>query len=53
MPYESKKDLPDAVKKLSPQEQDAWMAAFNAAYEKYGEESAFKIAWSQTKKSEK
>ena len=39
MPYESLRDLPESVKKLSKELQEAWMKAFNAAYEQYENES--------------
>jgi len=54
MPYSSKADLPDPVKKLSPHQQDIWMAAFNAAFEEYDgdEERAFATAWAAANKAQ-
>lgn len=55
MPYKTKEDLPDAVKKLSPKQQSIWKAAFNSAYHTYnGDETrAFKVAWTAAKRSKK
>jgi len=51
MPYESLRDLPESVKKLSKELQEAWMKAFNAAYEQYeDEQKAFATAWSVVRK---
>ncbi len=54
MPYSSRADLPDPVKKLSAHQQDIWMAAFNAAFEEYDgdEERAFATAWAAVKKAQ-
>lgn len=50
MPYSKDSDLPDAVKKLSPEKRKRWMAAFNAAHKQYGtDEKAFAVAWSAVK----
>lgn len=48
MPYQSSKDVPDAVKKLPAHAGTIWRKAFNAASAKPGtsEASAFRIAWS-------
>ena len=51
MPYDKLTELPPAVKKLSQEEQEAWMKAFNSAYEQYeDEEKAFAVAWSAVRK---
>lgn len=54
MPYAMRSELPDAVKKLPAHQQDAFMAAFNSAWEQHpgDEETCFKIAWAAAKKSE-
>jgi len=44
MPYERLSELPDHIKKLSKKKQRQWKAAFNAAFAKHGEASAFRIA---------
>lgn len=44
MPYDRLAELPDHVKKLSKKKQRQWKAAFNAAFAKHGEASAFRIA---------
>ena len=49
MPYASTKELPEAVKSLPEGAKKIFMAAFNSAFEEYGEEKAFKIAWSAVK----
>ena len=50
MPYESIEELPEQVKVLPEHAQKIWLAAFNQAYEQYGdEERAFKIAWAAVK----
>jgi cation transport regulator len=48
MPYGSKKELPDAVKKdLTAHGQSIWKSAFNAAFKEYkgNEKKAFGTAW--------
>lgn len=52
MPYDSKKDLPEAVKDSLPSHaQEIFKEAFNSASEEYDEEeTAFKVAWSAVKK---
>jgi cation transport regulator ChaB len=50
MPYEEKKDLPEAVKALPDHGQEIWMAAFNSALEEYkNEEKASATAWAAVK----
>lgn len=49
MPYKSTKELLPAVQSLPAHAKEIFMNAFNAAYDKYGEESAFKIAWAAVK----
>ncbi len=50
MPYSKLSDLPPAVQKLPEHAQRIWMAAFNSAYSKYGEQKAFAIAWAAVNK---
>jgi cation transport regulator len=50
MPYSSNAELPKSVKGLPPGAQTIWRKAFNASHEKYGEDSARKIAWAAVKK---
>ena len=50
VPYRSVRDLPAQTRKLSPHKKRVFRAAFNAAFSRYGEERAFKIAWAATKK---
>ena len=52
MPYDSKKELPDAVKGSLPSHaQEIFKEAFNSASKEYDEEeTAFKVAWSAVKK---
>ena len=52
MPYDSKKDLPEAVKDSLPSHaQEIFKEAFNSASKEYDEEeTAFKVAWSAVKK---
>lgn len=51
MPYKSIEELPSKVKKVLPKAaQKLFMEVFNAAFNKYGEEKAFKIAWAAVKK---
>lgn len=51
MPYNSLKNLPDAVKDNLPHHaQEIFKEAFNSASEQYDEEeTAFKVAWSAVK----
>ena len=50
MPYSSINELPSGVKDALPTAAERiFMAAFNAAYEEHGEESAMKIAWAAVK----
>lgn len=52
MPYSSKSELPDAVKKLPAKAQEAFKSAFNSALKQgKSEQQAFKIAWSAAKKA--
>mgnify|MGYP001474943553 CR=1 FL=1 len=47
MPYNKLSELPPTVQKLPKEKQEAWLKAFNAALEQYGdEERAFAVAWS-------
>lgn len=47
MPYNKLSELPPTVQKLPKEKQEAWLKAFNAALEQYGdEEKAFAVAWS-------
>ena len=52
MPYDSTKDLPEAVKDSLPSHgQEIFKEAFNSASKEYDEEeTAFKVAWSAVKK---
>ena len=50
MPYTSVEDLPDKLKKLPIKAKTIFMNAFNASFEEFGEERAFRIAWSAVKK---
>lgn len=52
MPYDSKKELPEAVKDSLPSHaQEIFKEAFNSASKEYDEEeTAFKVAWSAVKK---
>lgn len=53
MPYSSKSELPDAVKKLPAKAQKAFKSAFNSALKQgKSEQQAFKIAWSAAKKAQ-
>ena len=50
MPYSSISELPASIKDSLPAAAEkVFMSAFNAAYEQYGEERAFKIAWTAVK----
>ena len=51
MPYKSIKELPAKIRKILPKKaQEVFMKVFNASYNKYGESTAFKIAWAAVKK---
>jgi len=49
MPYNSNAELPKQVKGLPSAAQTIWRKAFNASFEKYGEEKALRIAWTAVK----
>jgi cation transport regulator ChaB len=50
MPYSTISQLPEGVKDALPEAaQRIFMRAFDASFEKYGEESAMKIAWAAVK----
>ncbi len=52
MPYATIDDLPPAVRHLPVHAQEIFRAAFNAAWDSYGdEETAFRVAWGAVKKS--
>jgi len=62
MPYDSVSELPDAVKKLPPKLQRAWMKIWNATYKRCMsqggkaadcEKRAFKFAWGVVKRMQK
>jgi cation transport regulator len=51
MPYATTDDLPPAVHHLPVHAQEIFRAAFNAAWDTYGdEETAFRVAWAAVKK---
>jgi cation transport regulator len=51
MPYATIDDLPPAVHHLPVHAQEIFRAAFNAAWDSYGdEETAFRVAWAAVKK---
>jgi cation transport regulator len=51
MPYATIDDLPPAVRHLPVHAQEIFRAAFNAAWDNYGdEETAFRVAWAAVKK---
>jgi cation transport regulator len=54
MPYATTSELPSRLRKYLPDHAQAiYVAAFNAAYERYGpahEESAHRIAWAAVKR---
>lgn len=51
MPYESVRDLPDPVKKLSANKQRQWLHVFNDGWKRgKGEAACFKLAWGVVKK---
>ena len=49
MPYSSTKSLPPAAKNLPEAAKKIWLAAFNASFERYGEQKAFAIAMAAVK----
>lgn len=49
MPYGSVAELPKGVSELPKHAKEIYRSAFNAAYKKYGEEKAHKIAWGAVK----
>lgn len=53
MPYKQTKDLPEQVRSLPLKAKKMFLQAFNSSYSKYGEEKAFKIAWSAVKRAYK
>lgn len=51
MPYNNISELPESVKNVLPKPaQKLFMKVFNASFDKYGEDRAFKIAWAAVKK---
>ncbi len=52
MPYATNSDLPTRVRKVLPQHaQDIYRAAFNNAYDHYGDEAvAHRVAWAAVKR---
>ncbi len=52
MPYRSRDELPDSVRKHLPAHaQDIFVGAFNSAHDEYGdEERAFRVAWAAVKR---
>ncbi len=51
MPYASNDQLPAAVRShLPPAAQDIFRKTFNRAFERYGEITAFRIAWTAVKR---
>lgn len=51
MPYKSISELPKRIRNVLPKKaQRLFLKVFNKAYEKYGETTAFKIAWAAVKK---
>jgi cation transport regulator ChaB len=50
VPYATIRSLPSGTKKLSLRQKHIFRATFNSALSKYGEESAFKIAYAAAKK---
>lgn len=53
MPYKKIQDLPGPIRQHLPHHaQEIYLAAFNSAWNQYGqEENAHKVAWSAVKKS--
>ena len=52
MPYPSRRDLPDSVRKVLPSHaQDIYKEAFNSAWDQYDqdEERAHRVAWAAVK----
>jgi cation transport regulator len=51
MPYATIDNLPPAVQHLPEHAQEVFRAAFNAAWDSYGDEqTAFRVAWAAVKK---
>jgi cation transport regulator len=51
LPYATIDQLPPAVRHLPVHAQEIFRAAFNAAWDSYGdEETAFRVAWAAVKK---
>jgi cation transport regulator len=51
MPYRFNADLPSNVRNVLPSHaQDIYREAFNHAFERYGEDSARRIAWAAVKR---
>ncbi|HEV2337082.1 MAG TPA: ChaB family protein [Stellaceae bacterium] len=51
MPYATIDELPPAVRHLPLHAQEIFRAAFNAAWDSYGDEqTAFRIAWAAVKR---
>jgi len=51
MPYKTISELPERIRKALPKKaQQLFLKVFNKAYAKYGETTAFKIAWAAVKK---
>jgi len=54
MPYSTIKELPAKIRKALPKKaQQLFLKAFNSAYKKYDEATAFKVAWAAVKKKYK
>jgi cation transport regulator ChaB len=51
MPYDRIEELPESIKNLPKKAQVMFLQAFNKVYDKYGEETSFKIAWNVVKKN--
>lgn len=51
--FKTNKDLPEQTKELPSHAKLIFRKAFNTAYSKLGEETAFKVAWSAVKKTYK
>jgi len=52
MPYSKNSQLPESVRNALPDHaQSIFRKAFNSSHAKYGEISAFRIAWAAVKKS--
>lgn len=50
MPFKSNEDLPAEIKRLPVKAQSLFRNTFNKVYDKYGEETSFKVAWDIVKK---